>query len=297
MDQFDQLWGTDAMAALLVPSRAGDGRFLRWFAKGSAPAPASRSPRCSCARWPSPTYGRCCRWCSTDAHPAPEGVRAGAHLAWYRYLADHLAGATLVELPGSDVDLIWETRTWPLTPSRSSSSGSGAPPSPAGCWRPCCSPTSSPPPRAARVGDRRWRELLEVHDELAGRLVEQFHGQLVKTTGDGILATFDGPGQAIRCAAAFRDELAGIGVQIRPGCTPARSSCATATSVASRSTSRPGSWPRPNPADRHLQDGPGSGRRPRHRHGRPWDAPARAGSTAAGGCSRPGRDGDRVARG
>ena len=71
--------------------------------------------------------------------------------------------------------------------------------------------------RAARVGDRRWRELLEVHDELAGRLVEQFHGQLVKTTGDGILATFDGPGRAIRCAAAFRDELSGIGVQIRAG--------------------------------------------------------------------------------
>jgi class 3 adenylate cyclase len=71
--------------------------------------------------------------------------------------------------------------------------------------------------RAARLGDRRWRELLEVHDELAGRLVEQFHGQLVKTTGDGILATFDGPGRAIRCAAAFGDELAGIGVQIRAG--------------------------------------------------------------------------------
>jgi class 3 adenylate cyclase len=58
---------------------------------------------------------------------------------------------------------------------------------------------------------------LEVHDELAGRLVEQFHGQLVKTTGDGILATFDGPGRAVRCAAAFRDELTGIGLHIRAG--------------------------------------------------------------------------------
>jgi class 3 adenylate cyclase len=71
--------------------------------------------------------------------------------------------------------------------------------------------------RAAQVGDRRWRELLAVHDELADRLVEQFHGQLVKTTGDGILATFDGPGRAIRCAAALSDELAGIGLQIRAG--------------------------------------------------------------------------------
>jgi class 3 adenylate cyclase len=67
------------------------------------------------------------------------------------------------------------------------------------------------------AGDRRWRELLNVHDELARRLAEEFGGQLIKTTGDGILATFDGPGRAIRCATALRDELGGIGVQIRAG--------------------------------------------------------------------------------
>jgi class 3 adenylate cyclase len=67
------------------------------------------------------------------------------------------------------------------------------------------------------VGDRRWRELLDVHDELAGRLVERWGGRLVKSTGDGILATFDGPGRAIGCAAALREELSEIGVQIRAG--------------------------------------------------------------------------------
>jgi len=56
-----------------------------------------------------------------------------------------------------------------------------------------------------------------VHDEVAGGLVEEFRGQLVKTTGDGVLAIFDGPGRAIRCAAAFRDELTGIGLSIRAG--------------------------------------------------------------------------------
>ena len=71
--------------------------------------------------------------------------------------------------------------------------------------------------QASRLGDRRWRELLNLHDELARRLVEEFHGQLVKTTGDGILATFDGPGRAIRCAAALREELGGVGLQIRAG--------------------------------------------------------------------------------
>jgi class 3 adenylate cyclase len=56
-----------------------------------------------------------------------------------------------------------------------------------------------------------------VHDEVARRLVEEFHGQLIKTTGDGILATFDGPGRAVGCAAGLRDELHGIGLQIRAG--------------------------------------------------------------------------------
>jgi class 3 adenylate cyclase len=71
--------------------------------------------------------------------------------------------------------------------------------------------------RAGELGDRRWRELLNVHDELTGRLVEEFGGRLVKTTGDGILATFDGPGRAIHSAAALREDLAGIGFQIRVG--------------------------------------------------------------------------------
>jgi class 3 adenylate cyclase len=71
--------------------------------------------------------------------------------------------------------------------------------------------------RAGQLGDQRWRELLDVHDELTSRVIQEFQGQLVKTTGDGILATFDGPGRAIRCAAALRDELLGIGLQIRAG--------------------------------------------------------------------------------
>jgi class 3 adenylate cyclase len=71
--------------------------------------------------------------------------------------------------------------------------------------------------QAGRVGDRRWRELLDLHDELANRLVEQAGGRVVKTTGDGILATFDGPGRAIRCAAALGEQLRGLGITTRMG--------------------------------------------------------------------------------
>jgi class 3 adenylate cyclase len=71
--------------------------------------------------------------------------------------------------------------------------------------------------RAREVGDRRWAELLDTHDRLARELVGQLQGRLVKSTGDGILALFDRPGRAIRCATTLRDRLRGSGVQIRAG--------------------------------------------------------------------------------
>jgi class 3 adenylate cyclase len=71
--------------------------------------------------------------------------------------------------------------------------------------------------RAREVGDRRWGEQLDTHDRLARELVGQLQGRLVKSTGDGILALFDRPGRAIRCATALRDRLRGSGVQIRAG--------------------------------------------------------------------------------
>jgi class 3 adenylate cyclase len=71
--------------------------------------------------------------------------------------------------------------------------------------------------RARQVGDRRWGELLDAHDHLARELVDRFGGRLVKSTGDGILATFDRPGLGIRCATSLRDRLRGIGVEIRAG--------------------------------------------------------------------------------
>ena len=70
---------------------------------------------------------------------------------------------------------------------------------------------------ARRVGDRRWGELLDLHDRLAKELVGQLQGRLVKSTGDGILALFDRPGRAIRCATGLRDRLRDSGVEIRAG--------------------------------------------------------------------------------
>ena len=71
--------------------------------------------------------------------------------------------------------------------------------------------------RAAEMGDRRWRELLNSHDRLAKQTVERHRGRLVKSTGDGILATFDGPGRGVRCALALGTAARQIGLPLRAG--------------------------------------------------------------------------------
>ena len=71
--------------------------------------------------------------------------------------------------------------------------------------------------RAAQVGDRRWRDLLDRHDELVGSQIAAHGGQQVKTTGDGVLALFDAPARAIRCALAIRDSLRSLGIDVRIG--------------------------------------------------------------------------------
>jgi class 3 adenylate cyclase len=70
---------------------------------------------------------------------------------------------------------------------------------------------------AARLGDRRWRDLLDRHDALSARLVDAFRGRLVKSTGDGILATFDGPARAVRCAQAICRDARRLGLEVRAG--------------------------------------------------------------------------------
>lgn len=71
--------------------------------------------------------------------------------------------------------------------------------------------------RAAELGDRRWRTLLDAHDAGAAAEVERFRGRLVKHIGDGVLATFDGPARAVRCAQAMIAAARGLGFEIRAG--------------------------------------------------------------------------------
>jgi class 3 adenylate cyclase/pimeloyl-ACP methyl ester carboxylesterase len=70
---------------------------------------------------------------------------------------------------------------------------------------------------AATMGDARWKALIAEHDTVAKRVVERFRGEYVKSTGDGLLATFDGPARAIRCAEALLLAMEPLGIEIRAG--------------------------------------------------------------------------------
>jgi class 3 adenylate cyclase/pimeloyl-ACP methyl ester carboxylesterase len=72
--------------------------------------------------------------------------------------------------------------------------------------------------RAAMVGDGRWREELSRHDDLAKLAIAAHGGNYIASTGDGLLATFDGPAAAVRCAMAIRETVGQLGLQIRAGC-------------------------------------------------------------------------------
>jgi class 3 adenylate cyclase len=71
--------------------------------------------------------------------------------------------------------------------------------------------------QVAGMGDRRWSERLATHNGLTRAELERFRGREIETTGDGFLATFDGPGRAVRCACAIRDAVRAIGIQVRVG--------------------------------------------------------------------------------
>jgi class 3 adenylate cyclase/pimeloyl-ACP methyl ester carboxylesterase len=216
--QVDQLWGTEAMAQLTVPSRADDERFRRWYAKMLR---STASPRAAQA------FARALF--KIDARPLLPLIHAPTlvlHRPDYplvpiehgRYLAEHIPDAKLIELPGADGPLPWQGADVAVDHIEAFLGNLRRPPAPDRVLATVLfTDIVASTEQASRLGDRRWRELLDVHDEAAHRIVEEFHGQLVKTTGDGIVATFDGPGRGIRCAAALRDELRGIGLQIRAG--------------------------------------------------------------------------------
>jgi class 3 adenylate cyclase len=212
----ENLWGTEALPAAIDPGFAYDTEHLRWLA------------RCERAIWGPREAGTYVRWAMwTDVRTALPSISAST-LVLHRkdavlipfvqgqYLSEHIDGATLVSLEGSDTTFFSDTDALdqieqflkrvanPIEIDRALA---------VVLFTDIVDSTKT----AVALGDRGWRNVLDSHDVLARTLVEQYRGRLVKLTGDGVLATFDGPGRAIRCAFAMKQAVQPLGLEIRAG--------------------------------------------------------------------------------
>ena len=154
----------------------------------------------------------------TDPGPAPRGLRRSSGSAHGRYLAEHIAGARYVELPGADT-LYWVGDTMPiLAEIEEFITGSR------GGWDAERVLTTivftdivASTQRAAALGDDRWRDLLDSHDSLVRRELRRFGGREVNTAGDGFVATFSSPSVALDCAEEIVDAVRTLGIEVRVG--------------------------------------------------------------------------------
>jgi pimeloyl-ACP methyl ester carboxylesterase len=135
-----------------------------------------------------------------------------------RYLAEHIPGAVFVEIPGTDHATYFERGDEIVDEIEEFVTGTRRAVEPDRRLATVLfSDIVGSTERASELGDVRWRDLLERHQELTRAELARGGGVEVKTTGDGFLATFDGPAAAIRCALAIRAATATIDVPIRIG--------------------------------------------------------------------------------
>jgi pimeloyl-ACP methyl ester carboxylesterase len=211
-------WGGPVGVDLWSPSAMGDKSFEDWWARllryGTSPAGAIAL---------MDLYRELDVRAVLGAIDVPTLVlhRSGDRLvpvAQGRYLADHIRNARCVEQPGGDhlafsgdTDALLDEVEEFLVGSRGSAQSERA------LATILFTDLVGSTAKAAELGDRGWRHLLERHDSAVRRQLALHRGREVKTVGDGFLATFDGPARAIRCAAALRGELSSLGLEVRAG--------------------------------------------------------------------------------
>jgi class 3 adenylate cyclase len=216
---FERFYGTDVMLEVLEPSTSFDARFREWFGRWQRLAMA---PGAATSAYRAGLY-------QTDLRPVLSSIQTPTlvmHRAKTpvirvdhgRYLGRAIPGAKYVELPGDHtlyfagdsnriVDEIREFLTGARQPTESDRVLATV----------LVTDIVGSTDLAVRLGDRAWRELLDRHDALTRDHIRRARGREVKATGDGFLATFDGPARAIRCASMIAGDVQSLGIGIRTG--------------------------------------------------------------------------------
>jgi class 3 adenylate cyclase len=216
-DKIGPLWRQGALADVLAPSYADDQRFRSWWRRwevySATPAAAAGLLRWAATFDPAPIL---------PAIQAPTLVLERAveyhDLESRRLAAAQIPDARYVLLPGADAlpylgdaDAVLDEIEEFLTGAR------GTAESDRSLATMLFTDIVGSTEAAQRLGDRRWRFLLEDHNARVRRCLERFRGVEVDTAGDGFFATFDGPARAVRCACAIGDSVRELGVEIRAG--------------------------------------------------------------------------------
>jgi pimeloyl-ACP methyl ester carboxylesterase len=213
-----ETWGTGGVADVFSPSVADDERYKQWWARYQR---MSASPGRSTAM-AKLVFGVDVRHVLATIH-VPTLVLHRRSFRFFpvelgRYLAANIPGAKLVELEGADGfvylgdsdGLLNEIEEF-VTGARRAQDVDRV------LATVLLTDMVGSTDKAAQLGDHRWREVLDTHDEIVRVQLEAFRGRLHRATGDGVLATFDGPARGIRCAQAIRDRLRAAGIDIRCG--------------------------------------------------------------------------------
>lgn len=211
-------WGEGLGAYLVAPSRADDENFRKWFGRFER---LSVSP------------GHAEAWLvanmeidSTEVLKAVKVPTLILHnindgfipVEFSRYIAQQIPGSKLVEMTGDD-HLFWfhnpdevvgELENF-IVGARSEDVSDRV------LSTVVFTDIVDSTGQASAVGDARWREVLDNHERIIRENVARFHGKVVEMTGDGVLATFDGPARAVTCAARLEKALSVAGLQIRAG--------------------------------------------------------------------------------
>jgi pimeloyl-ACP methyl ester carboxylesterase/class 3 adenylate cyclase len=211
-------WGRGVFLDLVAPSRVGDEDFRRWWARyqriGASPGTVLSMRK---------MLGQIDVRDVLPSIRAPTLVLHRAETTWNRiehgrYLAEHIPGAKLVEVPGVDHFFFTGNSEGFLSETEKFVAGLVGPPeSDRQLSTVLFTDIVGSTELAAQVGDRRWRELLEAQRAVVRRELERYRGLEIDTAGDGFLATFDGPGRAVQCAAVLRDAVKPLGIEISAG--------------------------------------------------------------------------------
>jgi class 3 adenylate cyclase len=218
VELIERTWGQADVMAALNPSITDDekalrawARFLRLSASPAVAAAVSRMLLSLDVRDVLPTISAPTLVVSRQGNPL---ISADSG----RDVADRIPNARFVEVPGNDygfavgdVDIVIDEIEEFLTGVRHRLGGDRV------LATVLFTDIVDSTRRAAELGDERWRELLETHDAVAEGEVVQFGGVIADFAGDGLLASFDGPARAVRCAFALRDRLQTLGIEIRAG--------------------------------------------------------------------------------